>query len=108
GRPLARKSVPPAVAMPIAARLGGSPEIAAGVVLATGLFGLAFGPWLLSRARVRTALARGIGLGTAAHGIGTAAAMSESATAGAAAAVAMVLAAVITSLVAEPLVSLLG
>jgi len=70
-RSLAPKSVTTAVAMPIAARLGGSPEIAAGVVLVTGLFGLGFGPLLLTRFRVRTPLARGIGLGTSAHGIGT-------------------------------------
>ena len=107
-RSVAPKSVTTPVAMPIAARLGGSPEITAAVVIATGLFGMALGPTILSRAGVRSRLARGIGLGTAAHGIGTAAAMGESTVTGAAAAVAMVLAAVVTAIVAGPLLALLG
>jgi putative effector of murein hydrolase len=103
-RTVAPKSVTTPVAMPIAARLGGSPEIAAAVVIATGLFGMALGPALLSRVGVHSKLGRGIALGTAAHGIGTAAAMGESRVTGAAAAVAMVLAAIATSLIAGPLV----
>jgi predicted murein hydrolase (TIGR00659 family) len=107
-RSVAPKSVTTPVAMPISARLGGSPEVTAAVVIATGLFGMAFGPALLSRAGVDSKVARGIGLGTAAHGIGTAAAMQESAVTGAAAAVAIVLAAITTALVAGPLLALIG
>jgi putative effector of murein hydrolase len=107
-RSVAPKSVTTPVAMPIAARLGGSPEITAAVVIATGLFGMALGPAILSFAGVRSVVARGIGLGTAAHGIGTAAAMGESPVTGAAAAVAMVLAAIVTSFVAGPLLALVG
>jgi putative effector of murein hydrolase len=106
-RSIAPKSVTTPVAMSIAARLGGSPEVAAGVVLVTGLFGMAFGPAVLTRAGVRSPLGRGLALGTTSHGIGTAAAMSEGAVTGAAAAVGMVLAAVVTALAAEPLVRLL-
>jgi predicted murein hydrolase (TIGR00659 family) len=107
-RSVAPKSVTTPVAMPISARLGGSPEVTAVVVIATGILGMALGPWLLSRVGVRSKIARGIGLGAAAHGIGTAAAMQESAVTGAAAAVAMVLAAVTISLVAGPLLALIG
>jgi putative effector of murein hydrolase len=102
-RSVVPKSVTTPVAMPISARLGGSPEITAAIVLGTGLFGMAFGPGILTRAGVTSKLARGTALGTCAHGIGTAAAMTESATTGAAAAVAMVLAAVVTALAAAPL-----
>ena len=103
-RSVAPKSVTTPVAMPVAASLGGNPEIAAVIVVVTGMFGMAFGPAILRAARVRTKLARGIALGTAAHGIGTAAAMSEDPTTGAASAVAMVIAAVMTALFASPLV----
>ena len=107
-RSVAPKSVTTPVAMPISARLGGSPEITAAVVIATGLFGMAVGPALLSRAGVGSKIARGIALGTAAHGIGTAAAMQESTVTGAAAAVAMVLAAIAIAILAGPLLALIG
>ena len=106
-RSVAPKSVTTPVAMPLAASLGGNPEIAAAVAVVTGMFGMAFGPAILSRVRVRTSLARGIALGAASHGIGTAAAMGEGQRTGAASAVAMVVAAVIIAIVAAPLVWLL-
>jgi predicted murein hydrolase (TIGR00659 family) len=99
-RSLVTKSVTTPVAMPIARNLGGDPDVATAIVIVTGLFGMVFGPALLTRARIDGAVARGLSLGTAAHGIGTAAALSESTTAGAASALAMVLAALFTSVVA--------
>jgi putative effector of murein hydrolase len=99
-RTVVSKSVTTPVAMPIARSLGGSGELAAAVVMVTGLFGMVAGPRILSTARVRSPLARGLSLGTAAHGIGTAAAMSEAAESGAASALAMVIAAIVTALLA--------
>jgi predicted murein hydrolase (TIGR00659 family) len=99
-RSLVPKSVTTPIAMPIAARIGGVPEIAAALVVVTGTLGMVAGPWLLSRAGVRTPIARGAALGTAAHGIGTARAFDEGRAEGATASVAMVLAGVITALLA--------
>ncbi len=99
-RSLVPKSVTTPIAMPIAARIGGVPEIAAALVVVTGTLGMVAGPWLLTRVGVRTAIARGAALGTAAHGIGTARAFDEGRAEGATASVAMVLAGVITALAA--------
>lgn len=99
-RSLVPKSVTTPIAMPIAARLGGVPEIAAAVVIVTGTLGMIAGPWLLARARVLLPIARGAALGTSAHGIGTARAFDEGRAEGATSSVAMVLAGVITALLA--------
>ncbi len=107
-RSVAPKGVTTPVALSVSEHIGGSLEITAAAVLGTGIFGLALGPAILTRARVRSRLARGIGLGTGAHAMGTAAALGESTTSGAASAVAMVLAAIVTALLAGPLVRLLG
>lgn len=99
-RSLVAKSVTTPIAMPITERLGGVPSITAAVVIITGVVGMLVGPPLLSLFGVRSPLARGLALGTAAHGIGTAAALEESRTTGALGGVAMVLAGVLTGLVA--------
>lgn len=101
---LAPKSVTTPIAMPIAARAGGIPELTAAIVILVGVLGMAIGPWLLDRARVRTPFARGVALGTAAHGVGTAKALEESEETGAAAGIAMVLAGIVTALIVPWLV----
>ncbi len=96
---LAPKSVTTPIAMPIAARTGGIPELTAAIVILVGVLGMAVGPRLLDRLGVRSRIARGLALGTAAHGVGTAQALSESDETGAAAGVAMVVAGIVTALV---------
>jgi predicted murein hydrolase (TIGR00659 family) len=107
-RSLVPKSVTTPIAMPIAARLGGVPEIAAAVVIVTGTLGMIAGPWLLGLAGVRLPIARGAALGTSAHGIGTARAFDEGRAEGATSSVAMVLAGVITALTAPLFARWLG
>ncbi|GAC1351681.1 MAG: CidB/LrgB family autolysis modulator [Polyangiales bacterium] len=97
------KSVTTAIAMPIAERLGGVPSLTAAVVVVTGVFGMAFGPCILNCIGLRSPLARGAALGTAAHGVGTAKAIEEGPLAGTVASLAMIVAGVVTSLIA-PLV----
>lgn len=94
------KSVTTPIAMPISERLGGIPTLTAAIVVLVGVFGAAIGPWLLDRMGVRGAIARGLALGTAAHGVGTARALEEGEATGAAAGIAMVVAGVVTALVA--------
>lgn len=96
---LAPKSVTTPIAMPIAARAGGIPELTAAIVILVGVLGMVIGPWLLDRAGVRSRIARGLALGTAAHGVGTARALSENEETGAAAGVAMVLAGIVTAVI---------
>lgn len=91
------KSVTAPVAVELAAMLRGNPVLAAGFVIATGMIGAMLGPWLLTRARIVSPVARGLALGTISHGQGTAQALTEGSLAGAMAGIAMGLSAVVTS-----------
>lgn len=102
---LAPKSVTTPIATPISARGGGIPELTAAIVILVGVLGMAIGPWLLDRLRVRSPIARGLALGTAAHGVGTARALAEGEETGAAAGVAMVVSGIVTALVVPLLIS---
>ena len=108
GRPLSLSLVPKSVttpiAMPIAEQLGGIPSVAAAVVVITGVLGMAFGGRLLTLARVRHPIARGLALGTGAHGIGTARALEEGPVEGAMSGIAMVIAGALTALLAPAIV----
>jgi len=106
-RSLAPKSVTTPIAMPIAERLGGLPQLTAAVVVLCGVLGMLFGPALLTLVRVRRALARGLAMGTASHGAGTARALEDGPTEGAASGVAMVIAGVVTAVLAAALAPLL-
>lgn len=69
------KSVTTPIAMSIAERSGGIPSIAAVVVIVVGIFGGITGPFILERLGIKSRIARGLALGSAAHGLGTARAM---------------------------------
>lgn len=69
------KSVTTPIAMSIAERSGGIPSIAAVVVIVVGIFGGIVGPFILERLGIKSRIARGLALGSAAHGLGTAKAM---------------------------------
>ena len=66
---------PKSVTTPIAERSGGIPAIAAVVVIVVGIFGGLVGPFILERLGIKSRIARGLALGSAAHGLGTAKAM---------------------------------
>jgi putative effector of murein hydrolase len=104
---LAPKSVTTAVAVEISAALGGLTGITVVVVVATGIVGAAFGPWVLRLAGVDDHRAIGLALGVASHAIGTARAFQISETAGAFASIGMILNALLTMTVL-PLVLLLA
>lgn len=69
------KSVTTPIAMSIAEKSGGIPSIAAIVVIVVGIFGGIIGPFVLEKLGIRSKIARGLALGSAAHGLGTARAM---------------------------------
>ena len=66
-----------------AERSGGIPAIAAVVVIVVGIFGGLVGPFILERLGIKSRIARGLALGSAAHGLGTAKAMELGAVEGA-------------------------
>ena len=77
------KSVTTPIAMSIAERSGGIPAIAAVVVIVVGIFGGIVGPFILNSLGIKSSIARGLALGSAAHGLGTARAMELGALEGA-------------------------
>ena len=94
------KSVTLPFAIDISTVYGGNPALTISFTVATGLLGAILGPALLSRSGVTDPVARGLALGTVSHGLGIAAALRENDAAGAMAGIAMVLAGVITTLLA--------
>lgn len=96
---LAAKSVTTPIAIEITKLTGGIPEITAGIVIAVGIFGNAFGPFLLKFLGIKNKLAIGTALGTAAHGIGTARAFEEGELPGVYSGLAMCVNGILTALV---------
>jgi predicted murein hydrolase (TIGR00659 family) len=103
---LAPKSTTAPVAIGIAQNLGGSPTLAAVLVLITGITGALIATPLLNATGFKDWRARGIGVGTAAHGIGTAHAFQVHPTAGAFAGIGMGLNAILTALIAPAILRL--
>lgn len=101
------KSVTAPVAVEIVRLAGGDPSLAVAFVVATGTLGAAFGRDILTLARIKDEMARGLSLGTVAHAQGAAMGLLESEKTGAMGSSAMALAAVFASLFAPLLIWLL-
>ena len=69
--------------MSIAEKAGGVPSIAAIVVILVGIFGGIVGPFILEKLGIKSKIAKGLALGSAAHALGTARAMELGAVEGA-------------------------
>ena len=74
---LAPKSATTAVAVEVAAKLGGVAGLTAVVVISTGIFGAVFGPAILRAVGIEDDRAKGFALGVASHAIGTAQGVSD-------------------------------
>ncbi|WP_372920502.1 LrgB family protein [Salegentibacter sp.] len=106
-RSLAAKSVTTPIAIEVTRLVDGIPEITAGIVIAVGIFGNAFGPFILKKLGIKSKIAIGTALGTAAHGIGTARAFEEGKIQGVYSGLAMCLNGIITALLAPYLIELI-
>jgi putative effector of murein hydrolase len=71
-RSLLPRSVSTPFAIQVSAKFGGMPDITALMVVLTGVIGMLVCEPLFSMARVKSAHARGAGLGSSSHGAGTA------------------------------------
>jgi predicted murein hydrolase (TIGR00659 family) len=100
------KSVTSPIAMGVAERLGGYPELTTLVVLCVGGLGAALGPPLLRLLGVRDPVSVGLALGASSHALGTARAGEIGPEQGAASSVGLALAGVVTALLAVPLFDL--
>ena len=98
-----KSTAPQSVTTPIAIEItkitGGIPAITAGVVIAVGVLGNAFGPYILRLLGIKSKTALGAALGTAAHGIGTARALEEGRLTGAYSGLAMCVNGLLTALI---------
>ncbi|RXF72771.1 LrgB family protein [Hansschlegelia zhihuaiae] len=105
---LAPKSVTVSIALGIAEQIRADPGLTAVFAISTGVTGAIIVTPLMNALRIKDFAARGFAAGLASHGIGTARAFLVNDAAGAFAGLAMALNAVLTALIAAPLMKLLG
>ena len=72
---LASKSVTTPIAIEVTQAIGGIPALTAAVVVCTGIFGGMTGFRMMKLSRVKSPIAQGLSMGTAAHAVGTSVAM---------------------------------
>jgi len=94
------KSVTTPIAVEVSEELHGNPAITVAMVLITGLLGSMIGPLLLRISRIRHDHAIGAAMGTSSHAIGTASLIRISEAQGSVSSLAMVMAGIITSVLA--------
>ncbi len=99
-RSLAVRSITTPFALAAAKSLGGEPDLVALFVVITGVFGMAVGDVLFLRLAVRSGMAKGAGLGASSHGAGTARAYEIGQTEGVVSSLVMMLAGVVTVVLA--------
>lgn len=99
-RSLAVRSITTPFALAAAKQMGGQPDLVALFVVITGVFGMAVGDMLFLRLAVKSGLAKGAGFGAASHGAGTARAYELGAEEDVVASLVMMLAGVVTVVMA--------
>ena len=99
-RSLAVRSITTPFALAAAKQMGGQPDLVALFVVITGVFGMAVGDILFLRLAVQSSMAKGAGFGAASHGAGTARAYEIGAEAGVVSSLVMMLAGVLTVVIA--------
>ncbi|MCM1293394.1 MAG: LrgB family protein [Bacteroides sp.] len=72
------KAVTTPIAMEISQTIGGIPPLTAAVVVCTGIFGGMAGFRMVKMSHIKSPIATGLSIGTAAHAVGTASAMERS------------------------------
>lgn len=105
---LAPKSVTTPIAMEITKAIGGIPSLTAAVVVCVGLMCAVAGYRTMGFARVRTPMAQGLSMGTAAHALGTATSMDVSKLHGAYASLGLTLNGIFTALITPSIIPLMG
>ena len=105
---LASKSVTTPIAMEITETLGGIPPLTAAVVVCTGIFGGMTGFKMMKMSRVKSPIAQGLSMGTAAHAVGTSAAMDHGYRYGAFSSLGLTLNGLFTALLTPIILDLMG
>lgn len=105
---LASKSVTTPIAMEITASIGGISALTAAVVVCTGIFGGMAGFRMMRMSRVKSPIAQGLSMGTAAHAVGTSAAMDVGYRYGAFSSLGLTINGLFTALLTPFILSMLG
>ncbi len=105
---LAPKSVTTPIAMEVTKAVGGIPSLTAAVVVCVGLMCAVCGYKTMGFAHVKSPVAQGLSMGTAAHAMGTATAMGVNQIHGAYASLGLTLNGIFTSLLTPSIIPLLG
>lgn len=105
---LAPKAVTTPIAMEISAAMGGVTPLTAAVVVCTGIFGGMAGFRMVRLSRIKSPIASGLSIGTAAHAVGTASALERGERYGAFSSLGLTLNGLLTALLAPLILSLLG
>lgn len=105
-RSLAVRSITTPFALAAAKQVGGQPDLVALFVVITGVFGMAIGDFLFLRLMIKQSIAKGASLGAASHGAGTAKAYQLGPEEGVVSSLVMMLAGIMTVLLA-PFIRLL-
>ena len=105
---LAPKAVTTPIAMEISQSVGGIPALTAAIVVSTGIFGGMTGFKIVKLGHVKSPIATGLSIGTAAHAVGTSAAMDRSDRCGAFSSLGLTLNGLLTTLLAPLILRLMG
>ncbi len=105
---LASKSVTTPIAMEVTAAIGGIPSLSAAVVVCTGIFGGMAGFRMMKISRVKSPIAQGLSMGTAAHAVGTSAAMDVGYRYGAFSSLGLIVNGLLTALLTPFILDLIG
>ncbi|MCM1067694.1 MAG: LrgB family protein [Muribaculaceae bacterium] len=105
---LAPKAVTTPIAMEISATVGGIPALTAAVVVCTGIFGGMAGFKIIKLSRIKSPIAQGLSIGTAAHAVGTSAAMERGERYGAFSSLGLTINGLLTALLTPFILHLIG
>lgn len=105
---LAPKAVTTPIAIEISSAMGGIPALTAAVVVCTGIFGGMAGFKIVRLSRIKSPMASGLSIGTAAHAVGTAAAMERGDRYGAFSSLGLTLNGLLTALLSPFILQLMG
>lgn len=105
---LASKSVTTPIAIEVTQAIGGIPALTAAVVVCTGIFGGMAGFRMMKLSRVKSPIAQGLSMGTAAHAVGTSVAMETGYRYGAFSSLGLTINGLFTALLTPFILELLG
>ncbi len=105
---LASKSVTTPIAIEVTQSVGGIPALTAAVVVCTGIFGGMTGFRMMKLSRVKSPIAQGLSMGTAAHAVGTSVAMETGYRYGAFSSLGLTINGLFTALLTPFILELLG